>query len=327
MAGPKTAEDLVNSPIVQKYINNIDMDAEAALDLLAANMKYSGLKFYPKSLISTYKADGSRLDKSWGNFNAAWNKVTFKKAKNSSELIKTYSQYVLALEILEEQNVKHTALKDADFANIAGAFCQFLIAYIKLIRLRCAELEKELIEIGKLIKKAQSEVTEAKVQVALNIALTAVSFCLGPATLGARIGVAAAGIGVHMLIDASLGPSKGSALGTANTAAGEISGVMSKLSPGAQKLAGGASAVLTLKMDFDEVDQAEAILKEIGALMKGTTIKYNKLSKLADKDGKKVLMLNKSLNVASKSADAARGKFKSSKKKREGLIKEFKQWK
>ncbi len=327
MAKTTTAKDLVNSKVVQKYIANIDKDAQAAMDTVNANLKYSGLKYYSNKLVSDYKADESRLDKAWGNFNLAWNKVVFGKAKDSKELIKTYSKYVLALEILEQQNVKHSALVGANLAMIAAAFMKFAIAFFQEINKRCAQLEKDLAQLKALAEKAKREIKEAQVQVALNLIITGASMCLGPVGWTARIGVAVGGIAVHTIIDASLGPSSGSALGTINTASGETLGVAKKLSPGAQKLMGGVSAVITLKMDFDEVGQAEKILKEIQALSGRTLREYVFLMKLADKDGKKVAKLNQGLQAAGKMVRSNAGKFSSSKKKREELIKEFKSWK
>ncbi len=184
----KTAQDLVNSPLVQKYIEAIDSDATEALKTAKTVLSSSTAKLYSSTTLGAYKADRDRLDKCWGDFNAAWNKVVFGKPKDSKELIKTYSKYVLALTALEEANAKHEAMMNAGFAALAATLFSLLADWIKEMHKRCKALEKELKDLQKLLKKAQKEVTEAKWQTGLNIAVTAVSFCLGPVGWGAGSG-------------------------------------------------------------------------------------------------------------------------------------------
>lgn len=327
MGDLKTAEDLVNSSTVQRYIDQIDEDAEAALDEMKANLSYASGYDYPSGVLSEYKGDGARLDSAWGDFNAAWNKVVFGKAKDSKEIISTYSKYVLALEILEEQNTRHSALADSRLAEFAAAFIVLLMAFLKGTRKRFEDLEVELKALEKLAKKAAKDVKGAEAQRVLNVVVTGISFCLGPTGLAARVGVAAGGIAVHMIIDAALGPSKGSVPGTVNTAAGEIAGVHSKLSPATQKLAGSLGAIVTLKMDGDEVAQARSILKDLQKRLEKAVKEHEKLSRLVKDDGKKLAALDKSLQSALSQARSKGAAFKSSKSKREGLIKEFEQWK
>lgn len=322
-----TANDLVNNPKVQKYISQIDSDADAALALADTVIKSPTGKLYSSKLMSTYKADAKRLDTCYGNFNAAWNKVAFGKAKDNKEIIKTYTKYVLALEVLEQSNSRHYAMMTAGFAIAAAALCKALLRFIAEMKKQLVELEKELKALEKLLKKAKREVTEAKAQMALNIAITAVSFCLGPVGWGARIGVAVGGLAAHSLVDAALGPSKGSLLGTANTAAGESVELVDKLSPGAKKLGGAASALITLKMDAGEIGDAEQIVKEVQIAIRRTSDRYIRILGQSKRWAKDISKLKKSYDNSLSAYNSAAGKFKSSQRKRDELLKEFKAWK
>ena len=323
----KTAEDLVNDPKIQKYINNIDTDAQAAIDLANSVIGSPTGKLYSSKTLSTYKADVTRLDKSWGDFNAAWNKVVFGKAKSSKDIIKTYSKYVLALEVLEQSNTRHEAMMTSGFALAAAAFLNGLIEWTKSLKDRAKKLHAELLALQKLLKKAEIDVVGAHAQAGLNIALTAVTFCLGPVGWVARIGIAVGSIGTHMVIDAALGPSKGSAIGSLNTVAGESVELVDKLSKGTKRLAGGAAAVVTLKMDIDEIGDAEKIVKEVQKRIKAADQEWRALTISAITWNKRLGKLKKAYDASLKTYEAAASKFKSSQRKREELLKEFKKWK
>lgn len=323
----KTAEDLVNSPVVQKYMEQIDTDAQAALDLAKQVIGSPTGKLYSSTTLSAYKGDATRLDKCWGDFNGAWNKVVFGTAKDSKEIIKTYSKYVLALEIIETSGAKHSAMMTSGFALLVVAYLKNLQDWVTGLKGRAAALEAELKAIQALLKKAKKDVTGAKAQVALNVAVTGISFCLGPVGWGARIGVALGGIATHAIIDASLGPSQGSALGTANTVAGESVELADKLSKGSKKMLGAAAAVVTLGMDLDEVGQAKKIVQDVQKRMKKAEAEYNYLVKASKKWSGQVGKIKKQTEAALAVYVAGAKKFKSSQSKREGLLKEFKQWK
>ncbi len=103
MVDLKTAEDLINNPLVQKYIENVDKDAQAALDKMNADLGSAEFAQYPGSVISAYKADGAQLEKAWGAFNGEWNKVVFKQATDGKAATAAYSRYVLSLGVLKER--------------------------------------------------------------------------------------------------------------------------------------------------------------------------------------------------------------------------------
>lgn len=327
MGKPKTAEDLVNDPKVQKYIEGIDEDADEALGNAKTVLSSATAKLYSSSTLSDYKGDAARLDKCMGDFNAAWNKVVFGKAKSNKEIIQTYSKYVLALTILEEANTRHEAMMSAGFALLCAKLIDLIIEWIKSLKDRLKKLEADMKDLLKLLKKAEREVTEAQVQTGLNVAFTAITFCLGPVGWGARIGLALGSITTHVVIDAALGPSRGSALGTVDTVAGDASQLYDKLSKGSKKMAGGAAAVVTLKFDLDEIGDAKKIVQEVQKRIKAVADSYDTLLSLSKRYSGDIGKLKTQYDTALKAYESAAGKYKSSQREREKLIKEFKEWK
>lgn len=322
-----TAEQLIQNKLVQKYIANMDKDADAALKLAKQVIGSSTGKLLSSTTLGSYKKDVARLEKAQGEFALAWNMVAFKKAKDSKQLIKTYSRYVLALTALDHANAQFAAMMTAGFALCVAALLKLLQNWIKAMRARCKKLEKDLQDLRKLVKKAQSNVTGAQAQTALNILVTGISFCLGPVGWGARIGVALGGVAVHTVIDASLGPSQGSAMGTVNTVSGESVELVDKLSKGSKKMLGGASAVLTLKMDTDEIAQAEKILKDIRKRARQVQQDYEGLLRATRTWKSDIAKAKKQYDQAYAAFKAAEKSYKDHGKEREQLLKEFKKWK
>ena len=327
MGNLKTVEDLIDNPKVQKYIDAIDSDAQDAIDTADSVIKSPLGKLYSSSTLSAYKADRKLLDDCWGDFNAAWNKVVFKKAKDNKEIIKTYTKYVLALEILEQANTIHGAMLASGFAALAAKLIEMLIAFAENMQKACKELEAELKAMEARLKKAKREVVEAGAQAALNVALTAVTFCMGPVGWGARIGLAIGSIGAHMVIDGALGPSSGSALGTVNTVAGDGVSLVDKLSKGSKSLVSGAGAVITLKMDTDEIGDAMDIVEGLQKDLKALVKKYESVTASAAKWKKDITGLKTKHDAALKAYESAANSYRSGTRKREELLKEFKAWK
>jgi hypothetical protein len=322
-----TGKDLVNSPTVRKAMTAIDTDAFAAIKLANKVLGSSTAKLYSNATFSAYDSDTARLEKSMGDFNAAWLKVVGGKVKTPKEIIKTYTRYVLALEVLEQSNTRHQAMMTAGYALIVEDLVETLLKWIKAMKKRLGKLEKELKEIEALVRKAHSNVTGAKAQLALNIAVTAISLCLGPVGWGARIGVAAGGMAAHTIIDAALGPSKGSAEGALTTATGESVELVDKLSSGSKKILGAAFAVRTMKLDADEIALAKKIVRIVQKRLRKAAGEYDNLLQASKKWNTEIVKLKKKYDAALRSYESAAKKFKSSKRKREQLLKEFKQWK
>lgn len=317
----ETAKQVMESPVVQGYIEQIDADAQEALDQADSNL--GGMGDFPSGSVSEYKAHRAALDKAWGNFNAAWNAITFGKATDGRAAMDAYTQYVVALEVLEQDNVLIGAFIEARFAQAAAAFLAFAIETLKALQKRYAELLKELKELDALLKKAKKDVKGAEAQRVINVAITAVSLCIPQVSLGAGIAIAVGTFTVQMVVDAALGPGDPGAIGALNSAAGDVVGLPKAIKPVFAKLGGAASGVISFKLDSDELADAKKIVQQVQERMRSvqksmaaiepyTTTSATQMDKLQ-------VAFQKALDVAQSKAKA----FKSAEAERMRLLKEL----
>lgn len=317
----KEATGLIESPVVQKYLSNIDADAEAALDEHKSNL--SGMTLYPPAYVKEYKDDAKAMDDAWGTFNEEVNRITFGKAKDGKAAMAAYKRYVITLSVLEEQNVKYSAYVGAGVATLIAAFGTLLIEASKRAEKMIKELEKELPELLKALKKAKKEVKEAEAQRMINVGITVVSLLIPGVGLAGRIAIAAGTFVVQAGIDAALGPGKPGALGLSNNFVGDVASVPKSVRPPVAKFAGIATGLITLKLDGDEIADAEKIVADI----QKRVAKVQKLLKDLDRwlitDPAAILKLHKAVEVAVGEAQKSAKKFKSAEKERLKLLKEL----
>lgn len=317
----ETAKKLVDSSVVQKYIENIDEDAQAALD--AADDNLSSLGAYPSGSVSAYKARRAALDKAWGEFNAAWNDVVLGKAKDGKAAMVAYRNYVVALTALEADNVMWSAYVEARFAEFASAFIGFLIQLLKNIGKSFQDLEAELKDLKKALEKARKEVKEAEAQRVIDVAITAVSLCLPAVGLGAGLAIAAGTFTVQMVVDAALGPGKPGVLGTVNNAAGDAIGLVPKIKPSFAKFGGAVSGIIALKLDSDEVDDAKKIVAKIRERMKTVQKTMERLLPFVANGAVKLANLQKAFDKSLQVAQSKAKAYRSAEAQRLGLLKEL----
>lgn len=317
----ETAKKIIESPLVQKYLENVDSDAETALDDLKANLKWLG--DYPSAMISEYKSDGTDLDKAWGNFNLEVNKITFGKARDGKAAMSAYSKYIITLEILEEQNVRYSAYIASKVAELVAAFLKVLIDVAKRMREEFKALLAELKELEALLKKAKKDVTGAEAQRIINVGITVVSLCIPAVGLGTGIAIAVTTFTVQTVLDSALGPGSPSALGTLNTAAGDAIGLPKQIKPKFAKLGGGLSGLITLKMDSDEVAEAERIVAEVQKRCKDVMKRLDTIDRYLSRDIADVEKAEKAMQAALVVAEKNAKLYKSQAQKRNGLLKEL----
>jgi archaellum component FlaC len=317
----ETAKKLVESSVVQKYIENIDSDAQAALDVADSNL--SGMGAYPSGSVAAYRARRAALDKAWGQFNAAWNLVVFGKAKDGKAAMLAYRDYVVTLTALEADNVMWSAYLEARFAEFASAFIAFLIQLLKNIGKAFEELEAELKELKKLLEKARKEVKEAEAQRVIDVAITVVSLCIPAVGLGAGLAIAAGTFTLQMVVDASLGPGKPGVLGTVNNAAGDTIGLVPKIKTPFAKFGGALSGIVTLKLDSDEVDDAKKIVAKVRERMKTIDKTMDRLLPFVSDGATKLATLQKAFEKSLEVAQSKAKAYRSAEAQRLGLLKEL----
>jgi len=318
----ETAKEITESPLVEKYIEAIDTDAQHALDEMEDNL-YE-MDDFPSKYTAEYKADGKALDKAWGEFNEQWNLVCYGKAKDGRAAMSAYKRYVITLEVLEAQNVRFGAYVEADVAGMAALFLAILISAIKAIRKRCKELYDELTALQKLLTKAKRDVKGAELQREINVAITVISLCIPAVGLGAGIAIAATTFTVQMVVDASLGPGSPGVIGVANSAAGDCIGLPKQVKPKFAKLGGAASGIISWKLDSDEIGDAKAIVAEIQKRLKSVQKSIKTLEKYLSSDIGDLEKHQKNFEKALKEAKAAEGKFVSHQNQRLALLRELK---
>lgn len=316
-----TAKQLTESPVVQSYLEQIDTDAQEALDAMGKIL--GGMGDFPSGTVSEYKADGKALDTAWGNFNAEWNAVTVGNATDGKKAMTAYKNYVIALTVLEEDNVVWGAYVDARVAYFTTGFIALMIELVKAIRKRFGELLKELQELETLLKKAKKEVKEAEAQRVINLAITAVSLCIPAVGLGAGIAIAATTFTVQMVVDASLGPGDPGVLGTVNTAAGDVIGLPKQIKPKFAKMGSVASALYTLKLDNDEIDDAKKIVQKVKDRMKSIEKTMKTLEPFVAGGAAQLAKMQAAFEKALKEAQSKAKAYKSAEVQRLGLLKEL----
>lgn len=317
----ETAKQLTESTLVQGYIEQIDTDAQAALDAMESNL--GGMGEFPSKTVSEYKAEGAALDRTWGDFNAAWNMVVVGKAADGKAAMTAYKNYVLALTALEESNVVWGAYVEARVAYFTAGFIALMVELVKAIRKRFGELLKELQELETLLKKAKKEVKEAEAQRVINLAITAVSLCIPAVGLGAGIAIAATTFTVQMVVDASLGPGDPGLLGTVNTAAGDVIGLPKQIKPKFAKMGSVASALYTLKLDNDEIDDAKKIVQKVKDRMKSIEKTMKTLEPFVAGGAVQLAKMQAAFDKALKDAQSKAKAYKSAEVQRLGLLKEL----
>ena len=317
----ETAKKLMESPLVQKYLENVDSDAEDALDELKGNLTWLG--DYPSNMISEYKSDGVDLDKAWGNFNLEVNKITFGKARDGKAAMSAYSKYIITLEILEQQNIRYSAYIAAKVAEFISALLKVLIDVAKRMREEFKALLAELKALEALLKKAKKDVTGAEAQRIINVGITVVSLCIPAVGLGTGIAIAVTTFTVQTVLDSALGPGSPSAVGTLNTATGDVIGLPKQIKPKFAKLGGGLSGLITLKMDSDEVEEAERIVAEVQKRAKEVQSRLVTLDRFLSRDIADVEKAEKLMQSALVAAEKNAKLYKSQAQKRNGLLKEL----
>jgi hypothetical protein len=166
-------------------------------------------------------------------------------------------------------------------------------------------------------------VTGAEAQRIINVGITVVSLCIPAVGLGTGIAIAVTTFTVQTVLDSALGPGSPSAVGTLNTAAGDVIGLPKQIKPKFAKLGGGLSGLITLKMDSDEVEEAERIVAEVQKRAKEVQKRLETLDRFLSRDIADVEKAEKLMQAALVAAEKNAKLYKSQAQKRNGLLKEL----
>jgi hypothetical protein len=319
MAEPK---EVMNSPAVQKYLAAIDDATNDGLKEHKSTLSSMGSD-YPSNYTNEYKKDARALEDAQGDFNAAANALTLGKVKDAKKAIAAYNKFVLTLGVLEEQNIRFGAYIESDFAQQCLTLIAVSIAVLEKARKDFESLQKKLLDLQAMIKQAEKQVTQAEVQMALNLLLDGISLILPEFRLATSLGAAAAQLAASVLIDAALGPGKPSAEGVVNTMLGDVTTVQKAMPSKLAKVTSGATAVVTLKMDIDEVLQAAKLVEKIQDAAARLDADIRALNAFLGNDADKISKAGEAYRDALDATKKAAGKYQSAESRRLQLVREL----
>ena len=320
--GKADPKEVMNSSAVQKYLAAIDDATNDALKEHKSTLSSMGSD-YPSNYTNEYKKDARGLEDAQGDFNAAANALTLGKVKDAKKAIAAYNKYVLTLGVLEEQNIRFGAYIESDFAQQCLTLISVSIAVLEKARRDFESLQKKLSDLQAMIKQAQKQVTQAEVQMALNLLLDGISLVLPEMRLATSLGAAAAQLTASVLIDAALGPGKPSAEGVVNSMLGDVTTVQKAMPSKLGKLTSGATAVVTPKMDIDEVLQAAKLVEKIQDAAAKLDADIRALNAFLGNDADKIAKAGEAYRDALDAAKKAAGKYQSAESRRLQLVREL----
>ena len=294
-------------------------------DVTDANLKSSEIAHYPKSLVAGYKKDYSVLEKLYDKCDAAFEEIE-KKDITTSRIKKAQGAmdaFHTAIMVLEESNAMFAAHNKTQTASqVAGV----LLLFGMIVQSQQAQVKKLLADIPKLekdLKKAKREVTGAKAQRVVNVAITGVTAAL-PALKGAQLAILVLGTtATRLAADAALGPTGPTSGVAAKTAAGEYGGAVDLLGKGSGKLVSAAGAIDALIADGKEIGTAEKTLKRVKKNLADTKKRYKKLEEAMRSSDRTVEITAAKYEKATKAAADATKKFKAAKQRRVDLKREL----
>lgn len=319
------ANVLTENKTLQKYLDTIDRDAEAALKDARALLKGASSAFLSGKIASAFKADAKQLDKAWGAFNAAWNKVKAGKAKSSAELIKTYTRYVYALEALEATIVKHEALALSNLAPYAHEMFKVAVQVQEQRHKRIAVIAKCVQALLGPLKKAKEEVEDAKTTNTLSMISNALAFFSGPVGIVGKL--ASFGFTASDVVDVIMDDGSGNPLEAANGVVGDSVELAKKMKTGVKLATKLVSAFASVAFNMGKVDKAKKKVKFIERELSWLLAEAKKLEKDASDWASAVKHAKKGLENAAKTYQSLAKKHRSQTARRNQAIKEFKKWK
>ncbi|MEW9920812.1 hypothetical protein AB2B41_14450 [Marimonas sp. MJW-29] len=294
-------------------------------DLTDANLKSSEMAHCPKSLVSGYKKDYAVLETLYDKCDAAFEEIE-KKDLTTSRIKKAQAameNFHTAIMVLEQSNAMFAAHNKERTASQAAGMILLFQMIVKSQQDQVKKLMDGIPKLEKKLKKAKRDVTGAKAQRAINVAITGVTACL-PALKGAQLAILVLGTaGTRLAADAALGPTGPTAGAAAKTAAGEYGGAVDLLGKGSGKLVSAMGAIDALIADDKEIGTAEKDLKKARKDLKDTEKRYKKLVVAMRSSDKTLAAAAEKYKKATKAAGDASDKFRAAKKRRVDLKKEL----
>lgn len=306
-----------------KFRNEIEEAYSDIADTAETNLKSNELSYFPSDMVSTYKKDCATLEKQYDKCDNLFDEL-FDNGLNASNVTRTeaaLARFELLLKVLDASNAIFTAFSDSRVASLsAGAFELFGLIVASQQKL-VIDLSNRITTIEADLKKAKRDVTGAKVQKNLNLALTAIAACAPPLraaqTFYFVLGMAATRVGA----DAVLGPTGPSIASGAKTTATEYGGIAKSIGKVGGTLVSVYSTVDTLVSDNNELGKAEKNVKNLRKKLKDTIAAHKKLEANMRSSDRTLIAQCLKFEKAMKEAHKAKSRAKAAKLKRLNLKK------
>lgn len=316
-----TAQAFIANSSIQRYVNRIDADAQAALDEMSTNA--SALSMLPSSFRTEYRRDATALERAWDDFNEQWMRIDRGQARNGRAAMNAYSRYVLTLGVLEQQNNRFGAYVRARAFLLLSTLSTAYLRHAKRVRKHMLRDLAFLNSLDRELQRARRELRGAEAQRAINAAISAVSLCITVSTLGAGLAIAAGIMAVQTAVDAALGPSGPSLSGAAVNATGDLVGLPGAMRPGLARFGGATTGIISFAMDTDEVALAESNISTIRTMME----QYNRaapgLQRMLVAAARDVTLAQEIYEGAVRQARTQARNFRSHESQRRGLLREL----
>lgn len=322
-----TYEGILQSPLVKRYLGEIDNDVDAALITSDSQLRSSVMRDYPSKIVSEYKSDVKALESAYSDFNDALYDIDHGQARDLRAFEQTYQKLLLALEVVEAQNADHKVLIDLDVARKLSALMTVLSPVLGKGR-TFAEMQSKLSSLESDLKKAKKKIVSKSAKTACDAALTAVTLLAPPMGIGGRLTMVVA----TKVVSDSIGSTFGSgrqpdSQKQAFDSAVSVMKVQGTLNGVPARTLAGLTGFANVALDAGEVAEAVKLKKTIDKKIKEFMKQYDATKKELDRQTKQLATLHRDAERAYQQAVSQMGRSSSSAtSKRKNLLKEVKSY-
>jgi len=291
-----------------KLFAGVENDADSAMAAANSLLGSAELKRLPETVRSGLRHDLEDCRKARDDFLKAMD------AGDPKKMDKVFNRFALCLTALQVQNEYVTNLADSQIAGLGADMLAILVAVGQDAKRYIDDSEGRVQLLRDKLKKAVKAVTYAKLQTALNVALSAAILALPELEAVAAARVALASMGGHFTIDILLGPKGVDAVGGAVTVAGDIGDAVKRLrdalSATQKKLLGAAGMIATLGLNAKELKEAKDLVEEATEALEKAQVSVENLAERMKSAFTKLPSMERNLASAIKAAQQASSRSK-----------------
>jgi hypothetical protein len=280
-------------------------------EIAEKNQGHADFKEYSRKSTADYVGDLARAEKLYEKYCDAYEAVTEQGPTPArvKTLEKAYAAFSLSVSAVDAGNAMFTAFLDEGVAGKAAGLFTLLGGIISGQQKMAGELLDDIEDIEKLLKKAKKDVTGARAQMGLNLAVTAVTLCFPPLRGAKAVFVALSVSGGKLVADEFLGPSGPSNASAVKTAVTDYGGLADEIGKVGNTLTTIYSTVDTYASDDAELGKAKKTVASVRKKLEAAQKAHAALvRRMADSD-RDLLAMAVALEKSVKAAAAARDRY------------------